>query len=117
MVTIHHRYLQCLAIELYKSKNGYAIDTMKGIFVDKNYNGPILRSQTDFEIPQVNSVHKGDDSLRYFGPLMWNIIPKKFKNEPSLKAFKEQIKKWRPNNCPCRLCKEYIQGVGYVNAT
>ena len=116
-VTIHHRNLQCLAIELHKSKNGYAIDTMKEIFVDRNYNGPILRSQTDFEIPQVNSVHKGDDSLRYFGPLIWNIIPKKLKNEPSLKTFKEQIKKWRPNNCPCRLCKEYIQGVGYVNVT
>ena len=116
-VTIHHRNLQYLAIELYKSKNNYAIDMMNEIFVDRNYIGPPLRSQTDFDIPPVHTVHKGDDSLRYFGPLIWNIIPKKIKNEPSLKIFKEQIKKWKPVNCPCRLCKEYIQGIGYVNVT
>ena len=30
-------------------------------------------------------------------------------------AIKESIKGWIPDNCKCSLCKDYIQGVGYVN--
>ena len=29
----------------------------------------------------------------------------RLKNANSIEAFKIQIKKWKPENCPCRLCK------------
>ena len=29
-------------------------------------------------------------------------------------TFKANIKKWTPKNCPCKLCKNYLHGVGYV---
>ena len=29
-------------------------------------------------------------------------------------AFKREIKKWKPVNCPCRLCRPYIQNVGFL---
>ena len=38
----------------------------------------------------------------------------KMKNEISLNSFKAQIKKWLPFNCPCRLCKSYINGAGIL---
>ena len=28
--------------------------------------------------------------------------------------FKSKVKSWNPINCPCKLCKTYIGGVGYV---
>ena len=113
-VTIHHRNIQTLAIELYKSKNGMAIDIIDDIFREKKHNGPVIRSQVDFAVPRVKTVYKGDDSLRHLGPLIWQIVPDYLKQSGSLKQFKKDIKKWTPVHCPCRLCKEYIQGLGYI---
>ena len=31
-----------------------------------------------------------------------------------LKNFKNTIKKWKPELCPCRLCKIYIQNLEYL---
>ena len=88
---------------------------MNEIFVENKDNGHELRKKTEFCVPRVNTVYKGDDSLRHLGPLVWKIIPVSLKQCPSLIRFKTEIKKWVPSDCPCRLCKDYIQGVGYVN--
>ena len=91
-VTIHHRNIKSLAIELYKFKNGLTPVLMNEIFRDKKYYGPELRFQNDFCVPRVNTVLKGDDSLRHLGPLIWNIVPDKLKQLPSLSSFKSDIK-------------------------
>ena len=66
--------------------------------------------------PNVNTVNMGDHSLRTFGPILWNtLLPENLKASDSLEKFKEGIKSWVPNNCNCKLCKTYIEGVGYVN--
>ena len=49
-VTIHHRNIQKLAIEVYKTKHGLSPKTMKEIFPDRNYSGPNIRFQIDFEL-------------------------------------------------------------------
>ena len=115
--TMHEINVQTLAIEVYKYKKGISPDFMKDIFSDRTYVGPALRSQTDILIPRTNSVHNGDDSLRHLGPLIWNVIPKDIKNLPTLKRFKTEIRKWRPVNCPCRLCKLYVEGIGYLEVS
>ena len=28
--------------------------------------------------------------------------------------FKSKIKTWKPENCPCKLCKIYIQRISYL---
>ena len=33
----------------------------------------------------------------------------------SLAEFKTKIKTWKAPGCTCRLCKTYIQNVGYIN--
>ena len=45
----------------------------------------------------------------------WNRVLENIKNAPSLKEFKSLVKKWQPNNCTCRLCKSYIDGIGFVD--
>ena len=87
---------------------------MSDIFSKREYNGPILRNQIELEVPPVNTVYKGDDSLRHLGPLIWQIVPTNLKESSSLNAFKEGIKKWIPKQCPCRLCKEFVPGLGYL---
>ena len=44
-VTIHHRNVQLLAIELYKIRHSLSVDTIDDIFIDRSYNGPGLRKK------------------------------------------------------------------------
>ena len=37
------------------------------------------------------------------------------KQQTSLNDFKKSIKKWKPQDCQCRLCKVYINGVGFLS--
>ena len=63
----------------------------------------------------VNKVFKGEGSLRWFGPIVWNnMLPENLKAKSTLEEFKTEVKKWVPENCPCRLCKEYLGGIGFV---
>ena len=114
-VSVHNRNIQTVAIEMYKSKHGLSPELLKDIFIDRLYQGPTLRSLSEFVVPQVNTIHYGHDSLRYFGAKIWNMIPAHITNIDSLEKFKTEIKKWTPNDCPCRLCKTYVCGVGFVN--
>ena len=76
------------------------------------------RSGDTFERPNVDSVKKGDRSLRSFGPIVWNeMLPNKFKECKNLSEFKNSIKSWAPDNCHCELCKTYVQGLGYINVS
>ena len=76
----------------------------------------VLRTNNEFHVPRVNTVFKGEDSLRYLGPQIWNMIPDSIKKSSSLSVFKMKIKEWVPNDCPCRLCKEFVHGLGYINS-
>ena len=94
-VTIHYRNIRNIAIEMFKAKNNLLPIVMKEIFPDRNYSGPHLRSQVDFEVPPVNSVNNGQ------GPKIWEIIPKSIMNSASFSIFKTKIKTWIPEKCPC----------------
>ena len=39
---------------------------------------------------------------------------KKTKGHDKLEPFKKEIKTWKPDNCPCRLCNVYIESVGFL---
>ena len=41
-------------------------------------------------------------------------LPSDLKQCKSLERFKSKIKNWIPENCPCKLCKTYLQRIGYV---
>ena len=112
-VSIHHRNLQYVAIEMYKVKNDLSPIIMKDIFEQKEASS--CRSGCSFVRPNVSTVNKGLNSLRNFGPVVWDImLPEKFKTCASLDEFKNAIKSWVPCNCRCRLCKNYIPGLGFT---
>ena len=51
-----------------------------------------------------------------FGPVVWNtMLPEPLKASVSLDALKVDIKSWIPEDCPCELCKIYIEGLGYIS--
>ena len=86
---------------------------MKEIF---SYIGGVRETRLGdkFQRPNVNKVNKGEHSLRSFGPVLWNtMLPENLKECSSLEEFKESIKLWVPD-CNCKICKNYIKGLGYV---
>ena len=114
-LSFHHRNIHHVATEMYKVKHDLSPPFMKEIF-NHSRNEKGTRSGDTFTRPNVSSVYKGEQSLRCFGPIVWNsMLPEKLKSCQSLGEFKNQIKSWRPDNCPCKLCKTYIPGLGYTN--
>ena len=46
----------------------------------------------------------------------WNtMLPEHLKGSVSLDALKVDIKSWTPEDCPCELCKIYVEGLGYIS--
>ena len=62
------------------------------------------------------TVYKGENSLRIFGPIVWDeLLPDKIKYLDNFLEFKRKIKSWIPENCPCRLCKSFIPRLGFTS--
>ena len=57
--------------KLSESYSKYLFSALNG-----NYN---LRSQSDFGVPGINTVY-GANSIRYFGPMIWNSLPNDLRN-------------------------------------
>ena len=119
-ITIHHRNIIKLVTEMYKVNNNLAPIFMREIFPQKNLKSiecvaSAIRNQVDFYNPSnPRSTNWGLETIRHLGPILWNDLPNDIKKAPSLNRFKALIKTWEPN-CPCRLCKAYINQIGYVN--
>ena len=111
---IHQRNLQKLAIEIFEVKKGIASAIMNNIF-EFNDNPYSLRNDTAyFKSRNVRTVRYGIETASFVGPRIWNSIPKEIKESASLQIFKSEIKSWTPKNCPCKLCKNYVQHFGYL---
>ena len=113
-VSIHDKNIQCLATEMYKVSNGLSPPIVSNIFTQKNCHPYNLRLNSQFSRPRVMSVFDGTESISYLGPVIWDILPDSQKNLTNVSVFNNRIKKWKPENCPCRLCKIYISRVGFT---
>ena len=112
-VSIHIRNIQTLAIELYKVVNKLSPNIMNQVFPLKDTVA--YPSRQVFHTSNVKTTAFGLESVRYLGPKIWELVPAELKSIKSLKLFKTKIKEWKPLRCPCKLCKLYVCGVGYID--
>ena len=59
-------------------------------------------------------MRNGFESISYLGPKIWEIIPSEIQACETFFEFNIKVKSLNPINCPCKLCKTYIGGAGYV---
>ena len=111
--SIHHQNIQTLTIDMYKVHYGLSETSFYDIF-ENSRSSHNLRSQRDFDIPSISTENYGKNSLKYFGPIIWNSVPTRLRNIETLTEFKKEIRKWKIDKCPCRLCKNYIGNVGFL---
>ena len=109
--TIHHRNVQKLATEMYKVQNNLFPSFMKSIFPASTlqYN---LRNESAFKTENIRTVRYGSETISFWGPKIWELIPNEIKNSKSLLEFK--YKRWKPSKCSCRICKTYVHPLGFL---
>ena len=128
-VTVHDRNLRVLAIEICKISYDQSPIFIKNLVeevdtkyftrssynVEKDGNGNTLCTKKSNYRPQkTNTTSFSQQSFRWLGPKIWAQTPDQLKTIDSLPAIKNQVKKANFDNCFCNLCKEYIEGVGYI---
>ena len=104
---INRLHERCLRIIYSDNKS-----LMSEIF-DKR-NNVYDRNPCEFARPIVRSVISGTESISFLGPKIWDVVPNELKQLETTNAFKREIKKLKPLNCPCRLCRLYIKNVGFL---
>ena len=78
-VSIHHKNLQALAIEMFKVYTKTSPEIMQEVFQVKEQGNYNLRNQTDFVVPQVKSVNHGLESVPFLGLKIWESLPNDLK--------------------------------------
>ena len=113
-VSIHQRNLQVFAILLYKVINNLSPKLIREMFYVDNEPYYNLRYNPEFKTINIHTVRYGTESLCYLANKIWSLIPTEIKSAPTLEVFKNKIKLWQTKKCPCRLCKTYIQHIGFL---
>ena len=67
-----------------------------------------------FQTEHPRSLKYGLDVIPYRASQLWQQIPINICEVASLAYFKNQIKSWKCEDCPCRSWKIFIQNVGYI---
>ena len=111
--TIHQMNLQKLATEMYKVRNDLSPTIMKSIFPERSipFN---LRNKNPFMATNISSVFNGTETVSFRGPKIWLLVPEEIRNSKTLIEFKARIKTWEPKGCTCRLCRAYVDNLGFI---
>ena len=101
------RRIRFLCIETYKTFNSSNPDYMKKNFEIKKNNRLVReRYKLNLNIPRTNQVTLGTNSLKSFGPKIWNALPFNINAAENFSAFKTLIKKWNDVSCNCIICSQ-----------
>ena len=75
---------------------------MKGIFESKAEHPYNLLCISHFSALLVSTVFHGTESISFFGPKIWILLPENFENIDFLENFKILIKKWKTVKLPLK---------------
>ena len=76
-----------------------------------------LKNELRFKSRNIRTVRYGIETTSFVGSRVQTNMPNELKTSTSLNEFKSKIKTWKPESCPCKLCKIYLQRIGYLQVT
>ena len=111
-IKIHERTLQKLLIEIFKVKMKLSPEIMNEVFdiVESPYP---LR----FKSRNLRTVKYVTETATFVGSKIWSYMPCELKESTPLNEVRSKIKTLKSENCPYKLCKIYLQRIGYVKVT
>ena len=86
---------------------------MTDIFKERNVSLN-LRKGSDTLFPVVRTTTYGIERVSYIGNKLWQILPSSLKIIPNLENFKKGIRSWRSKLRGCRVCKNFVDNLGFV---
>ena len=100
-----------LLIEIFKVKMKLAPEIMNEVFdiIESPYP---LRNESRFKSQNIRTVRYGIETAAFVGSRIWSYMPSELNKSMSLNKFRSKIT-WKPENCLCKLCKIYLQRIGY----
>ena len=61
-----------------------------------------------------NITNKFDfETICAIGAVLWGNLPNDIENSNSLNSFKIKVKQWTSDNCPLKICRNFIMNLGY----
>ena len=113
-VSIHHRNFQYLLTEIYKVKIGLSQSVMNDILTLDQNASYSLRSGVTVTKRNLRTKKFGFETISTIGAVLWRNLPNDIKNSDNLNIFKRRIKQWTPDNCPCKICRNFLKNLGYI---
>ena len=95
--------LKTIALETYKIINNISPSFLYELFT-RNEVPYGLRDSNRLVIPKTRTVKFGQNSLRYQGAKIWNLLPNDIKEIGDLASFKYALDKWPGITCACGDC-------------
>ena len=77
----------------------------------------LLRNELRFKSQNICTVRYGIETATFVGSRIWSYMSSELKESMSLSVFRSQIKSCKPEHYPCKLCKIYLQRIGYLQVT
>ena len=96
-VSIHHRNLRTLAVELFKVFKGLSPVIFAETFPVRQQSQYNMRNYSYFAMPRAKTVNNGLESLSCLGSMLWDSIPFHMKKIDSINEFKHVMKTWKPD--------------------
>ena len=91
-VSIHHRNLRTLAVELFKVFKGLSPVIFAEAFPVRQQSQYSMKNYSYFAMPRAKTVNHGLESLSYIVSKLWDSIPSHLKEIDSINEFKHVIK-------------------------
>ena len=103
-ITFHQGCINSLMIEVYKYLNGLSPDITNDILKlrENTYN---LQNFHIFQKENPRSLKYRLDAIPYRASQLWQQVPIDIREAAFLTLFKNCIKTWKCEDCPCRSCK------------
>ena len=111
---IHDRNLEKLVAGIFKVKMNLNPEIVKEV-LEIVEGLSALRIELKIKSRKIHSVRYAIETASFVGARVRNSLPSNLKQCKSLEFSESKIKNWIPKNFPCKLCKTYLQRIGYVH--
>ena len=98
-ITIHHRNIQTLMIELFKINHDLAPLIMDSV-LNRRTICCNVRNLQEFQSEKKRTVFYGLETISYRATQLWTILPEEFKQRNTKSLFKSDVRQWICNECP-----------------
>ncbi len=101
------RGIKTIAMEVFKSLHDLNPNFMKEMFNIKELKYSLRDSNIIYQ-PKFEKVTYGENTFKYYGSHIWNLLPNEIKETADILSLKSLIMTWEGTKCQCNMCNILI---------